>query len=110
MLYSIIGENCKLGPWARVEGAPLVNDKQSIAILGTLTALAPLSLPLPPRSILEISFSLSGVFPLADPLFHTHPRAYTGKDVAVLKEVHIRSCIVLPSKVLSKSAKNEVLL
>ncbi|GAA5956504.1 hypothetical protein JCM8115_000591 [Rhodotorula mucilaginosa] len=66
VLYSIIGENCKLGPWARVEGAPLVNDKQSIAILG--------------------------------------------KDVAVLKEVHIRSCIVLPSKVLSKSAKNEVLL
>ncbi|GAA5877279.1 hypothetical protein JCM3774_001623, partial [Rhodotorula dairenensis] len=66
VLYSIIGENCKLGPWARVEGAPLVDHKQSIAILG--------------------------------------------KDVAVLKEIHIRSCIVLPSKVLSKSAKNEVLL
>ncbi|GAA5843108.1 hypothetical protein JCM3766R1_005240 [Sporobolomyces carnicolor] len=66
VLYSIIGEECKLGPWSRVEGAPLVNDKQSIAILG--------------------------------------------KDVAVLKEVHVRSCIVLPSKVLSKSAKNEVLL
>ncbi|GAA5829419.1 hypothetical protein JCM5353_008689 [Sporobolomyces roseus] len=66
VLYSIIGEDCKLGPWSRVEGAPLVNDKQSIAILG--------------------------------------------KDVAVLKEVHVRSCIVLPSKVLSKSAKNEVLL
>ncbi|GAA6009594.1 hypothetical protein JCM11491_001028 [Sporobolomyces phaffii] len=66
VLYSIIGEECKLGPWSRVEGAPLVNDKQSIAILG--------------------------------------------KDVAVLKEVHIRSCIVLPSKVLSRSAKNEVLL
>ncbi|GAA5972962.1 hypothetical protein JCM21900_004307, partial [Sporobolomyces salmonicolor] len=32
------------------------------------------------------------------------------KDVSVLKEVHVRSCIVLPSKVLSKSAKNEVLL
>jgi len=35
VLYSIIGEECKLGPWSRVEGAPLVNDKQSIAILGT---------------------------------------------------------------------------
>ncbi|GAA5942632.1 hypothetical protein JCM10213_005927 [Rhodosporidiobolus nylandii] len=66
VLYSIIGEECKLGPWARVEGAPLVGDKQSIAILG--------------------------------------------KDVSVLKETHIRSCIVLPSKVLDKSAKNEVLL
>ncbi|GAA5821424.1 hypothetical protein JCM10212_002340 [Sporobolomyces blumeae] len=66
VLYSIIGEDCKLAPWSRVEGAPLVNDKQSIAILG--------------------------------------------KDVSVLKEVHVRSCIVLPSKVLSKSAKNEVLL
>ncbi|GAA5998862.1 mannose-1-phosphate guanylyltransferase [Rhodotorula paludigena] len=66
VLYSIIGENCKIAPWARVEGAPLVGDKQSIAILG--------------------------------------------KDVSVLKEVHIRSCIVLPSKNLSRSAKNEVLL
>ncbi|CEQ42093.1 SPOSA6832_03858, partial [Sporobolomyces salmonicolor] len=66
VLYSIVGENCKLGPWSRVEGAPLVSNKQSIAILG--------------------------------------------KDVSVLKEVHVRSCIVLPSKVLSKSAKNEVLL
>ncbi|GAA5911470.1 hypothetical protein JCM6882_005011 [Rhodosporidiobolus microsporus] len=65
-LYSIIGETCKLGPWSRVEGAPLVGDKQSIAILG--------------------------------------------KDVSVLKEVHVRSCIVLPSKVLTKSARNEVLL
>lgn len=36
--------------------------------------------------------------------------APTGKEVAVLKETHIRSCIVLPNKVLSKSAKNEVLL
>ncbi|BGP43542.1 hypothetical protein JCM10450v2_007709 [Rhodotorula kratochvilovae] len=66
VLYSIVGESCKLGPWSRVEGAPLVGDKQSIAILG--------------------------------------------KDVSVLKEVHIRSCIVLPSKNLSRSAKNEVLL
>ncbi|GAA5908494.1 hypothetical protein JCM8208_002646 [Rhodotorula glutinis] len=66
VLYSIIGESCKLGPWSRVEGAPLVGDKQSIAILG--------------------------------------------KDVSVLKEVHIRSCIVLPNKNLSRSAKNEVLL
>ncbi|GAA5870672.1 hypothetical protein JCM8547_005026 [Rhodosporidiobolus lusitaniae] len=66
VLYSIVSEGSKIGPWARVEGAPLVGDKQSIAILG--------------------------------------------KDVSVLKEVHIRSCIVLPSKVLSKSAKNEVLL
>ncbi|GAA5973972.1 hypothetical protein JCM11641_001250 [Rhodosporidiobolus odoratus] len=66
VLYSIIGEDSKLGAWSRVEGAPLVGDKQSIAILG--------------------------------------------KDVSVSKEVHIRSCIVLPSKVLSKSAKNEVLL
>ncbi|GAA5830042.1 hypothetical protein JCM11251_006853 [Rhodosporidiobolus azoricus] len=65
-LYSIIGESCKLAPWSRVEGAPLVGDKQSIAILG--------------------------------------------KDVSVLKEVHVRSCIVLPSKVLTKSARNEVLL
>ncbi|GEM11011.1 mannose-1-phosphate guanylyltransferase [Rhodotorula toruloides] len=67
VLYSIVGEECKIGPWARVEGAPLAGgQQQSIAILG--------------------------------------------KDVSVLKEVHIRSCIVLPSKILSKSAKNEVLL
>lgn len=32
------------------------------------------------------------------------------KDVQVLKEVHVRSCIVLPHKVLSKNSKNEVLL
>ncbi|GAA6043709.1 hypothetical protein JCM8097_007494 [Rhodosporidiobolus ruineniae] len=66
VLYSIVSQDCKLGPWARVEGAPLAGDKQTISILG--------------------------------------------KDVSVLKEVHIRSCIVLPSKVLSKSAKSEVLL
>lgn len=58
VLYSIIGENCKLGPWARVEGAPLVNDKQSIAILGKLITVQP-SLPRSPR------FRLSEVvFPL----------------------------------------------
>ena len=34
----------------------------------------------------------------------------TAKDVSVLKEVHVRSCIVLPSKVLSKNAASEVLL
>lgn len=38
VMYSIIGENCKLAPWARVEGAPLVGDKQSIAILGASCA------------------------------------------------------------------------
>lgn len=59
MLYSIIGENCKLGPWARVEGAPLVNDKQSIAILGTLTSQSSL-----PRRLESFPFQ---VFALADP-------------------------------------------
>ncbi|KAK4045961.1 hypothetical protein OIV83_006489 [Microbotryomycetes sp. JL201] len=34
VLYSIISEDCKLGPWSRVEGAPFDGDKQSIAILG----------------------------------------------------------------------------
>lgn len=38
VLHSIIGENCKLGAWARVEGSPLVlndegKEKQTIAIL-----------------------------------------------------------------------------
>lgn len=36
--------------------------------------------------------------------------AVLGKNVRVGPEVHIRSCIVLPSKNLGRSAKNEVLL
>ncbi|ORY88473.1 mannose-1-phosphate guanyltransferase [Leucosporidium creatinivorum] len=66
VLYAIVSEDCKLGPWSRVEGSPFDGDKQSIAILA--------------------------------------------KDVSVLKEVHVRSCIVLPSKILSKNAACEVLL
>lgn len=36
VLNAIISEECKLGPWARVEGSPeaLGNEKISIAILG----------------------------------------------------------------------------
>ncbi|KAM0750988.1 mannose-1-phosphate guanyltransferase [Meredithblackwellia eburnea MCA 4105] len=36
VLYAIVSEECKLGPWARVEGAPLASStdtEQSIAIL-----------------------------------------------------------------------------
>jgi len=66
-----------------------VNDKQSIAILGTASVFS------------YVFVTLADVGGAG---------CCTGKDVAVLKEVHVRSCIVLPSKVLSKSAKNEVLL
>ncbi|SCZ90633.1 BZ3500_MvSof-1268-A1-R1_Chr1-3g02115 [Microbotryum saponariae] len=66
VINSIISEDCKLGPWSRVEGSSFGDEKQSIAILA--------------------------------------------KNVSVLREVHVRSCIVLPSKVLSKNSKNEVLL
>lgn len=38
------------------------------------------------------------------------PLPFTAKDVAVRPEVHVRSCIVLPSKILSKNASSEVLL
>ncbi|KAL8287158.1 hypothetical protein RQP46_003610 [Phenoliferia psychrophenolica] len=69
VLYAIVSEDCKLGPWARVEGAPLASStdtNQSICIIA--------------------------------------------KDVNVLAEVNVRSCIVLPHKTLSRSSKNQVLL
>lgn len=43
VLNAIISEDCKLGPWARVEGAPFSDNAQfSIAILGVFNV--------PPRS------------------------------------------------------------
>lgn len=89
-MYAIVSEECKLGPWSRVEGAPFDGDKQSICILGAFL----LSHPLP-----SLAFNAANL-----------PLPFTAKDVAVRPEVHVRSCIVLPSKILSKNASSEVLL
>ena len=40
VLYSIVSEDCRIGPWARVEGSPLTlneegKEKQTISILGS---------------------------------------------------------------------------
>ncbi|KAH9823820.1 nucleotide-diphospho-sugar transferase [Melampsora americana] len=70
VLYSILGEDNKVGAWSRVEGSPLPMDgyigNKSISVLA--------------------------------------------KDVQVKSEVHVRNCIVLPHKTLTRSSANEVLL
>jgi mannose-1-phosphate guanylyltransferase len=41
ILYSILGWDCEIGKWARVEGVPATPDLKGITILGTGVIVAP---------------------------------------------------------------------
>ncbi|ORX38427.1 nucleotide-diphospho-sugar transferase [Kockovaella imperatae] len=70
VVHSIVGANCQIGPWARVDGEPEpekdTKGQISVTVLASEVTLAP--------------------------------------------ETHVRSCIVLPNKSLSRSSANQVLL
>lgn len=68
--YAILSEDCQVGKWSRVEGAPVKDDAPS----------------------------------------HKNTISILAKDVHVQREVCVRSVTVLPNKIISRSAANDVLL
>jgi mannose-1-phosphate guanylyltransferase len=80
ILNSIIGRDCRIGCWSRVEGAPV--DIYGAADTGGAT--------------------INGMKDLGATVL--------GRDVKVADEVVIRNCIVLPNKELKGSFQNEILM
>lgn len=84
--YSIIGGNCTIGAWCRVEGTPCdPNPNQEFAKIDNL------------------------------PLFHSEGKlnpliTVLANNVTISDELFVLNSIVLPSKQIERNSKNEIIL
>ncbi|TPX39463.1 hypothetical protein SeMB42_g00258 [Synchytrium endobioticum] len=85
VLHSIVGWECKIGAWARVEGQPPSATSSSSSAPDHDNSATAKGTKIPSATIL-------------------------GKDVSVADELIIRNCIVLPHKELKASYHNEILM
>ncbi|KAI3640593.1 hypothetical protein MIR68_001471 [Amoeboaphelidium protococcarum] len=97
ILYSIVGWNCKIGQWVRIEGTPQyasenVSPAANISDLGANVSTSPMTDLMLPNGVKNQSVTI------------------LGDSVSVANEQIIRNCIVLPHKDLNSSYKNEILM
>jgi mannose-1-phosphate guanylyltransferase len=98
IINSIVGWNCLIGEWARVEGSPpltQMNDDDRITVNGvkkdSITILC--------KKKIDFFFI---------PFFKFF--CILGGDIHVADEKFIRNCIVLPHKELSRDFHNEIVM